>query len=238
MFFLSLSLCNTILGREISVESLLGEKKVRIAAVYNAFVRNRWSLMISFLSLSLSVFSKRNVRSRRQFREPLYALYPFPIRKFADWTFDRISPGYILKFQCPFDRSRSNGYRWIFYRARFVLLLDVQKGRGKRKTNSTIIESSIRLGSIFQSRYYLPAATFISRCDSVATVLIPSFPPFFFLFPFSEVFDIYFLAWRRFHRSYRTDRSNIHRSVQLPSSKPVIISYSRSHRIAVSINVT
>lgn len=42
MFFsLSLSLCNTILGREISVESLLGEKKVRIAAVYNAFVRNR-----------------------------------------------------------------------------------------------------------------------------------------------------------------------------------------------------
>lgn len=66
--------------------------------------------------------------------------------------------------------------------------------------------------------------------------LLPSF--FFFLFPFSEVFDIYFLAWRRFHRSYRTDRSNIHRSVQLPSSKPVIISYSRSHRIAVSINVT
>lgn len=144
--------------------------------------------MISFLSFSLSVFSKRNVRSRRQltrleksFREPLY---PFPIRKFADWTFDRISPGYILKFQCPFDRSRSNGYRWIFYRARFVLLLDVQKGRGKRKTNSTIIESSIRLGSIFQSRYYLPAATFISRCDSVATVLIPSFPPFFFSFSF------------------------------------------------------
>lgn len=58
------------------------------------------------------------------------------------------------------------------------------------KTNSTIIESSIRLRSIFQSRYYLPEGRFISRCDSVATVFIPS-PSFFFT---EWVFDIYFLA--------------------------------------------
>lgn len=82
---------------------------------------------------------------------------------------------------------RSIALEWIslnFLSRPFRPFIRCAEREGKKKTNSTIIESSIRLGSIFQSRYYLPAATFISRCDSVATVLIPSFPPFFFPFSF------------------------------------------------------
>lgn len=99
-----------------------------------------------------------------------------------------------IEISMPF---RSIALEWIslnFLSRPFRPFIRRAEREGKKKTNSTIIESSIRLGSIFQSRYYLPAATFISRCDSVATVLIPSFPPFFFFFFLFRRFSIFIFS--------------------------------------------